>query len=92
MNRKLKITIETVDHQIKLPALSLNLAWLFIKSGLWQNSSYIKNKPEVKELILSNKELIINTTQQLMTILNDCEPFVIVEIESKTDHILIELK
>ena len=92
VNRKIKITIETVDHQFKIPALSLNLAWLLIKSGVWQNSLYVKRKPEIRALLMSNKELIINTTQQLMTMLNACEPFVIVEVVSKTDHILIELK
>jgi len=91
VNRKLKIIIETDGHQLKIPAISLNLAWLFIKSGVWQNNHYVRNKPEIKELLSTNKNLILNTTRQLMAELNDCEPFVIVEINSKDEYILIEL-
>jgi hypothetical protein len=91
MAKRIKIHIDTPDRKINLPSVGKTMAITFIRVGLWGSGFAKDMQPETREWIRDNKELIVDAVRNVFKILQDYEPFVLVEVESKDTHVLIEV-
>jgi hypothetical protein len=91
MAKRIKIHIDTPDRKIHLPSVGRTMAITFIRVGLWGSGFAKDMQPETREWIRDNKELIVDAVRNVFKILQDYEPFVLVEVESKDTHVLIEV-
>jgi hypothetical protein len=91
MAKRIKIHIDTPDRKINLPSVGKTMAITFIRVGLWGSGFAKDMQPETREWIRDNKELIVDAVRNVFKILQDYEPFTLVEVESKDTHVLIEV-
>ena len=91
MAKRIKIHIDTPERKIHLPSVGKTTAITFIRFGLWGSNFAKDMDPEVREWIRDNKEVIIDAVKDVFKILQDFEPFTLVEVESEDTHILIDV-
>lgn len=92
MARKIKITIESKEKKLHLPAVPISAAFFFMKSGLWGSQFFSANsEDEFLVFLHQNKEKILALLQSVRETVKDCDPFTLVEIQSDQDFVLIEL-
>lgn len=91
MAKRIKIHIDTPERKIHLPSVGKTMAITFIRFGLWGSGFAKDMEPETREWIRDNKELIVDAVKDVFKILQDYEPFTLVEVEGDNAHILIEV-
>ncbi|MEA5026193.1 MAG: hypothetical protein VB012_00895 [Erysipelotrichaceae bacterium] len=92
MKRKLKLFIRSADKQVNLPSVSIDTALFLLRLGLWQSMRFIKENPDIRQIMLDNRELLDQSLTQIMLVLKTCEPIILVEVQSHEDYVLIELR
>lgn len=91
MAKRIKIHIDTKDRKIHLPSVGKTMAITFIRFGLWGSGFAKDMDPETREWIRDNKELIVDAVKDVFKILQDFEPFTLVEVEGEDTHVLIDV-
>ena len=91
MAKRIRIHIDTPDKKIHLPSVGKTMAVTFIRFGFWGSGFAKDMEPEMREWIRDNKELVVDAVKDVFKILQDYEPFTLVEVESKDTHILIDI-
>lgn len=91
MAKRIKIHIDTPERKIHLPSVGKTMAITFIRFGLWGSHFAKDMDPDTREWIRDNKELIVDAVKDVFKILQDYEPFTLVEVEGENAHILIDV-
>jgi hypothetical protein len=91
MAKRIKIHIDTPERKINLPSVGKTMAITFVRIGLWGSGFAKDMDPQTREWIRDNKELIVEAIKNVFKILQDYEPFTLVEVEGDDTHILIDV-
>lgn len=89
--RKIKIYIKTKDHLINLPKLSIKKASFVFKLGIRHNERFVKKDSNLPVVINQNRHELLNLIDMMIDIIEDCEPFVLVDARSGDERVLIEV-
>lgn len=89
MQRKIQIQIDTKDTHFHLPKVKVKTAMGLAKLALW-GSNFTKDE-QLKKFIHENKDTIKRFLDLVAIELNEEEPCVLVDVQSKDAIIKIEL-
>ena len=92
MAKKIKIVVESVEQNVTIPAIPLSAAAAILKVVLW-GSQYVpaQSRDETVQILLDNREAILQFVQTSVKELKECEPFRLVEVESGPTRVLIDI-
>ena len=91
MAKKIKVTIQSPDTNLKLPGIGIKTAVRFVKVGLWGTRFFQNSDEQMQQLLINNKENIIDFLEAVAKDLRSYDPFTLLEVESKDSHIRIEI-
>ncbi len=92
MAKKIKIIVESPEQNVVIPAIPLSAAAAILKVVLW-GSQYVpaQSRDESVQLLLDNRDAILDLVQTSVRELKACEPFRLVEVESGPNRLLIDI-
>ncbi len=91
MKRKIKVYIKTADHNINLPKISLSTAGFLAKMALKFSQNNNFSDDNVKALVVQNQKYFQELIKVTIDMLNDMDPFILVDVKSQTERIYIEV-